>query len=142
MSKDMSCGVVPAMAMREANEATPERWYERNGIATVCATLGAGVFERYPNIIDAAYDTLIKERPHTGGNLESFAIALDAILLSDNYESAVTRAINATSIYGTWASDSDTYGAIAGALAGAAYGASSIPEKWTRPLDPEKPTLS
>ncbi|MBP7807163.1 ADP-ribosylglycohydrolase family protein [Candidatus Saccharibacteria bacterium] len=97
----------------------------------------AGVFDRYPNIIDAAYDALTKEQPHTGGNLESFAIALDAILLSDNYESAVTRAINATSIYGRWASDSDTYGAIAGALAGAAYGASSIPEKWARPLDPE-----
>lgn len=97
----------------------------------------SGLFARYPNIIDAAYQTLTKEHPHTGGNLESFAIALDALLASEDYESAVTHAINATTIYGSWASDSDTYGAITGALAGAAYGASSIPERWVKPLDPE-----
>lgn len=61
MSKDAACGVVPALAMRQANEAMPERWYERNGIATVCVTLGAGVLEaamdsqfHFPNVLEHA----------------------------------------------------------------------------------------
>ena len=95
----------------------------------------AKMSKQYPRILEAARASLDEDRPHTGGNLETFGIAFDSLAKSSCYEDAVTHAINATSIYGSWASDSDTYGAVAGALAGAAYGASSIPKRWMRPLD-------
>ncbi len=97
----------------------------------------AKTYAQYPRIIEASSRSLEAKYPHTGGNLETFAIALRSLMNATDYESAVTQAINATTIYGSWASDSDTYGAVAGALAGAAYGASSIPERWKSPLDIE-----
>lgn len=95
----------------------------------------ADISQRYPRTIDAAYQSLDQPHPHTGGNLETVGIALDSLIMASNYEEAVTRAINATTIYGSWASDSDTYGAVAGALAGAAFSSTSIPDRWKNPTD-------
>jgi ADP-ribosyl-[dinitrogen reductase] hydrolase len=92
---------------------------------------------RFPNTLDTVNSTLRRPRPHTGGNLETTAIALNALMQTTSYREAVMHAINASTEYGTWATDSDTYGAVAGALAGAAYGASAIPESWRRPMDLE-----
>lgn len=98
--------------------------------------------EQYPKIIEASQKSLQADRPYTGGNLETFAIAFEALRSSSSYKETVVKAINATTTYGSWASDSDTYGAVAGALAGAAYGSSSIPENWARPRNKEGDTIA
>jgi len=54
--------------------------------------------------------------------------ALASFLLSDDFEATVVTAING-------GGDTDTIGAMAGALAGAYYGYSSIPAGWLDPLE-------
>ena len=53
--------------------------------------------------------------------------AVWSVLTTDDYKSAVLRAVNL-------GSDTDTVGAVAGALAGALYGYDAIPEKWLSSL--------
>ncbi len=54
--------------------------------------------------------------------------ALASFLVSDDFEAVVMTAVNA-------GGDTDTIGAMAGALAGAYYGYSSIPAAWLDPLE-------
>ncbi len=54
--------------------------------------------------------------------------ALASFLISDDFEAVVMTAVNA-------GGDTDTIGAMAGALAGAYYGYSSIPAAWLDPLE-------
>jgi poly(ADP-ribose) glycohydrolase ARH3 len=54
--------------------------------------------------------------------------ALASFLMSDDFEAVVMTAVNA-------GGDTDTIGAMAGALAGAYYGYSSIPAAWLDPLE-------
>ena len=63
----------------------------------------------------------------TGWVLDTLEVALWAFLHTRSYEEAVVTVVNL-------GSDSDTVGAILGALAGACYGYSAIPERWLAPL--------
>lgn len=58
----------------------------------------------------------------------SVAAAVLAATRADSFESAVTLAIKA-------GGDTDTTGAMAGAIAGARFGAAAIPERWTAALE-------
>ena len=58
---------------------------------------------------------------------ETLEAALWAVGSSATFEDALVAAVNL-------GSDADTVGAVAGALAGAKYGASSIPSRWLGPL--------
>jgi ADP-ribosyl-[dinitrogen reductase] hydrolase len=65
--------------------------------------------------------------PTTGYVLDTLRIAVWALLAHDTCEAAVTAAINL-------GGDADTQGAVAGALAGARWGYSAIPQHWLQPL--------
>ena len=65
--------------------------------------------------------------PTTGYVLDTLRIAVWALLAHDTFEAAVMAAVNL-------GGDADTQGAVAGALAGARWGYSSIPEHWLQPL--------
>jgi poly(ADP-ribose) glycohydrolase ARH3 len=60
--------------------------------------------------------------------IESVPAAIGAFLLTDSFKEAVVLAVNL-------GGDTDTIGAMAGALAGAYYGYAEIPEEWLGPLE-------
>jgi ADP-ribosyl-[dinitrogen reductase] hydrolase len=62
-----------------------------------------------------------------GFALTALRVGFAAALSAATFEQAVVRAVNL-------GGDADTNGAVAGALAGARFGASSIPERWLEPL--------
>ena len=78
------------------------------------------------------------EKPQpTGYCLDSLMCALDAIRTTDSFEDALVCAVNL-------GGDADTIGAITGGLAGAIYGASQIPLRWTNQLanEPNRRTVA
>lgn len=76
--------------------------------------------------IDVAYDRQARLGT-TGYVLDTLAIAWYSAIHTADFESAVALAIN-------MGGDADTQGALAGALAGARYGASAIPDRWLAAL--------
>ncbi|MDX2187487.1 MAG: ADP-ribosyl-[dinitrogen reductase] hydrolase [Opitutaceae bacterium] len=68
-------------------------------------------------------------RRTTGYIVDTVQTVLDAVFNTDNFEDCVVTAVNR-------GGDADTIGALAGQLAGALYGASAIPLRWLRKLDP------
>lgn len=70
------------------------------------------------------------ERRHvksTGGVVDTLEAALFSCANAPSFEHAVTLAVNC-------GGDSDTVGAVAGTIAGAKFGAESIPKRWLEPL--------
>ena len=63
----------------------------------------------------------------SGYVVDTLECALAAVAGTATFEDAVVQAVNL-------GGDADTIGAITGALAGAKYGASSIPKRWLKPL--------
>jgi len=63
------------------------------------------------------------ETSPTGWVLDTLEVALWSFLHTSTFEQAVVEAVNR-------GSDADTVGAVVGALAGAHYGLSAIPERW------------
>jgi ADP-ribosyl-[dinitrogen reductase] hydrolase len=67
---------------------------------------------------------------HTSGYIvDTVQTVLDAFSSTTSFEDCVVRAVNR-------GGDADTAGALAGQLAGACYGATAIPRRWLRRLDP------
>ncbi|NVM20824.1 MAG: ADP-ribosylglycohydrolase family protein [Desulfobacterales bacterium] len=60
--------------------------------------------------------------------IESVPAAIGAFVLTDSFRDAVVLAVNL-------GGDTDTIGAMAGAIAGAYYGYSQIPQEWLDPLE-------
>ncbi len=86
-----------------------------------------------PNELVAALEPL--DRGESPGTLEtsgyvvhSLQTALHDGLLADSAEEAIVTAVNR-------GGDTDTIGAIAGAVAGARFGASQLPDRWLRAID-------
>ncbi|MGM9986015.1 MAG: ADP-ribosylglycohydrolase family protein [Bacillaceae bacterium] len=73
-------------------------------------------------------ELLNEERPPTGYVRDTMVNVLQAIHQTNSFEAAVVNAVNR-------GGDSDTVGAIAGGLVGAAYGYSDIPKRWIDVLD-------
>jgi ADP-ribosyl-[dinitrogen reductase] hydrolase len=67
-------------------------------------------------------------REEAGSALASLAIALAAFFNADDFEKGLVWAVNL-------GGDSDTNGAVTGALLGARLGAAAIPERWLAALD-------
>ena len=84
--------------------------------------------------IDDATQPQCKTLP-TGWVLDTLEVALWAFLHTRSFEEAVVTVVNL-------GSDADTVGAILGALAGACYGYSSIPERWLAPLKDREALLN
>ncbi len=53
--------------------------------------------------------------------------ALHCLVTTESFEAAVVKAVNG-------GGDANTIGAVTGALAGARYGLTAIPARWTAPL--------
>ncbi len=64
----------------------------------------------------------------SGYVVHSLQTALHYGLLADSAEEAIVTAVNR-------GGDTDTIGAIAGAVAGARFGASQLPDRWLRAID-------
>ena len=66
----------------------------------------------------------------TGYVVDTFATALHCLYTTDSFEDALIKAVNL-------GGDTDTIGAVTGGLAGALYGATEIPLRWSTKL-PDK----
>jgi len=76
-----------------------------------------------------AYDRRRMENP--GGYIvETLRAVFQALFCTDRFEAALIDVVNR-------GGDADTTGAILGMIAGALYGAESIPRRWRRVLEPE-----
>lgn len=72
------------------------------------------------------YNFRIQSKP-TGFACDALATALDCIQKTDNFEDAIIMAVNL-------GGDADSIAAVCGAIAGAIYGSSTIPQRWTDKL--------
>ena len=87
----------------------------------------------FPDVFAETEDALRQstdELGHTGGAYTTLGVALDALESTDNFRDALISAINSSVLRRYWACDTDTYGAVLGALAGACYGVETIPKDW------------
>lgn len=66
-----------------------------------------------------------EELETTGYVIYTLKIALWAFFTTDSFEEALIKAVNV-------GGDADTYGSVCGAIAGAFYGESGIPDRWRR----------
>lgn len=87
----------------------------------------------FAGIVEDALMRIRFDKGHPGGVMETLGVALDAFENTNTFEDAVIAAINP----GGWLTDTDTYGSVAGALAGAYYGVEAIPQRWQEALNPE-----
>jgi ADP-ribosyl-[dinitrogen reductase] hydrolase len=62
--------------------------------------------------------------------VDTLRTVFDAFFSTDNFEECIVKTVNR-------GGDADTTGSIAGAIAGARYGLSSIPPRWLQALDPD-----
>lgn len=75
------------------------------------------------------------ELPNTGWVRHTVASAVWGLMTTDSFAEAVAQVVNL-------GDDADTAGAVAGALAGAAYGLEAIPAAWRAALHGEWPLRS
>jgi len=68
---------------------------------------------------------------NSGYVVDTVQSSLSYALTADTFEKAVIEAVNA-------GGDTDTVGAVTGAVAGARFGASEVPERWTNEIDETK----
>ncbi len=99
--------------------------------AWICgAELSAGL--RSAHALVAAYPAF-KFRPWPGRTsgyvVDTVQTVFDAVINTDTFEDCLVLAVNR-------GGDADTIGALSGQLAGSLYGASAIPSRWLRRLDP------
>jgi ADP-ribosyl-[dinitrogen reductase] hydrolase len=73
-----------------------------------------------------------EELPNSGWVRHTVESAVWGLLTTDSFEEAVVQVVNL-------GNDADTAGAVAGALAGAAYGLDAIPARWREVLQGEWP---
>lgn len=104
--------------------------YDRNMLlADLAELVRSQIFRRKLQVLPTAIEKSDDgyARLHLGNGVSaanSVITALYCFLASDGFEDTVVRAIR-------MGGDADTIGAMAGALAGARYGATAIPELWT-----------
>lgn len=80
---------------------------------------------------DGLWNIVPEEIPENGYVVDSLKIALYSMVSTKSFESAVKTAVS-------FGYDTDTYAAITGSLAGALYGAESIPARWLAVLRKRK----
>lgn len=71
------------------------------------------------------------ELPNGGYVVDTLEAALTVALDAETFEEAVVRAVNL-------GGDTDTTGAVAGAVAGARFGATEVPDRWLEHIDEEE----
>jgi ADP-ribosyl-[dinitrogen reductase] hydrolase len=109
-------GVAPAAAVAEALKA-------------------ADVSVALREVIERSPANLREELANSGWVRHTLESAVWGLRTTDSFEEAVVQVVNL-------GGDADTAGAVAGALAGAAYGLEAIPARWRRALRGEWPLRS
>lgn len=71
-----------------------------------------------------------KPEPKKGLAVNTLLLAVSSFMKAQSFEETVTKAVNL-------GGDADTNGSVAGALAGAYFGSSSIPKRWSAALNPK-----
>lgn len=83
----------------------------------------------YKRVFDGSLATESESRIRSSGFVvDTLEASIWANLTSNNYEEAVLKAVNL-------GNDTDTVGAVTGAIAGIAYGYDNIPKKWRKNLN-------
>lgn len=77
--------------------------------------------------VDAFRSLSVEDIRSSGYVVDTLEAVIYCLLTTDNYEECVLKAVNL-------GEDTDTVGAIAGGLAGLAYGLSAIPPRWSEAL--------
>ena len=88
-----------------------------------------------PSSIDKSLKFLVSNFTRNVSAIGAVPAALGAFLLSEKFEDAIIIAVNA-------GGDTDTTGAMAGAIAGAYWGGSAIPGKWLDKMEDGKKGMS
>lgn len=84
--------------------------------------------DAHKKVLNPSFEKLPDEQINGSGYVvDTLECSLYSLLNSENYEQAVTKAINT-------GYDTDTIAGITGSLAGVLYGSESIPERWVEPL--------
>ena len=91
--------------------------------------------EDFRKMLNAAPQRSRQELKNTGWVRHTAESAIWALLNTSSFEDAVVQAVNL-------GGDADTVGAVVGALAGAAYGIETIPQRWRSSLQGEWPLNS
>jgi len=89
----------------------------------LAAATAAASLDDVRSAVEAARDATPKALPAGGYVLETLTAALWAVGHHDSPEAAIVAAVNL-------GNDADTTGAVAGALAGARWGAAALPARW------------
>lgn len=95
----------------------------------------AAVPDALRSAIQSAPDRRREDLANSGWVRHTIESAVWALMTTSSYEDAIVSVVNL-------GGDTDTAGAVLGALAGAAYGLSQIPERWLRKLRGEWPPRS
>lgn len=107
------------------------RWIAR---MTHTGEQSTNICEEYVEAVHAAINgdmvhiRFIPGAEPTGYVVDSYNVAVEAIIQARSFEDALVKAVNR-------GGDADTIGAICGGLAGAMYGCSQIPRRWLAALD-------
>ena len=83
-------------------------------------------------VVEGAPARTREQLPNSGWVRHTLESAVWGLLTTDSFEEAVVQVVNL-------GNDADTAGAVAGALAGAAYGLEAIPQRWRQVLRGEWP---
>lgn len=100
--------------------------------ATVLASTVVHMADALWQVIEEAPSKTRADLPNSGWVHHTLASAIWAVSTTDSFEEAVIQAANL-------GGDADTAASVAGALAGAQYGLSAIPERWLDHLHGEWP---
>lgn len=116
----LSCVVLNSMISQLVQGA--EKWSAFR-YAAEKAVRNDGFFE---NLILASSG---KTNPASGLAVDTLILAVNSFTAAKTFEEAVINAVNS-------GGDTDTIGAVAGAIAGAHWGTKAIPERWSSKLNP------
>jgi len=105
---------------------------DRDPVAAALGSLGERANETVVAALERARDRASAGEtdtlPGTGYVIDTLEAGVGHVLATDSAEKAIVSAVNN-------GGDSDTVGAVAGALAGATYGESGLPDPWLDALD-------
>ena len=122
MARKLLAGHAPARAYA-AMRQTAVRWLKSNAVPAAVAEAA-----RYKTVLNGQLPGLTERHIHSSGYVvHTLEAALWCLLNHDSYAATVLAAVNL-------GDDTDTTAAVAGGLAGLAYGEAAIPSEWLQTL--------
>lgn len=124
----VACSLYVEFALELLEGNSPRAAYERTRSSFRTNLAGDGELHHFKRILEEDLTTLpVEEIRSDGYVVHTLEAAFHSVLAADSYPEAVLRAVNL-------GGDTDTTGAVAGGLAGIAFGFKSIPQSWVEAL--------